>query len=48
MWASTSFDGSNTLDFFEGWLTSLSYSFQLYFDFSGYTDGNGISIIIQL
>ena len=37
-WASTGFDDSNTLDFFEGWCTSLSYSFQLYFDFSGYTD----------
>ena len=26
------------LNFLEGWLTSLSYTFQLYFDFSGYCD----------
>lgn len=37
-WASSGFDEAVTLSFFEGWATSLSYSFQLYFDFSGYTD----------
>ena len=26
------------LNFFESWLTALSYTFQLYFDFSGYCD----------
>lgn len=26
------------LNFFESWITSLSYTFQLYFDFSGYCD----------
>jgi len=32
------FDVAKTLNFFEGWFTSLSYAIQLYFDFSGYTD----------
>ena len=27
-----------TLSFFQAWATSISYTFQLYFDFSGYTD----------
>ena len=37
-WATYGFDTAPTLTFIEGWLTSLSYSLQLYFDFSGYTD----------
>jgi alginate O-acetyltransferase complex protein AlgI len=37
-WATKGFDQTETLTFFEGWITSLSYTFQLYFDFSGYTD----------
>jgi alginate O-acetyltransferase complex protein AlgI len=32
------FDMSTSLNFFEGWITSLSYTLQLYFDFSGYSD----------
>jgi len=32
------FDVATTLTLFEDWITSLSYTFQLYFDFSGYTD----------
>ena len=32
------FDGTAPLTFFEAWMSSLSYTFQLYFDFSGYTD----------
>ncbi len=33
------FDVTNEhLDFFEGWFVALSYTFQLYFDFSGYCD----------
>jgi D-alanyl-lipoteichoic acid acyltransferase DltB (MBOAT superfamily) len=38
VWATHGFDISTTLNFFEAWATSLSYTFQLYFDFSGYTD----------
>lgn len=32
------FDTTTTLNLIEAWVTSLSYTFQLYFDFSGYTD----------
>jgi D-alanyl-lipoteichoic acid acyltransferase DltB (MBOAT superfamily) len=38
IWASYGFDTATTLNVFEAWATSLSYTFQLYFDFSGYTD----------
>jgi alginate O-acetyltransferase complex protein AlgI len=37
-WASAGFDGANNLNLLLAWATSLSYSFQIYFDFSGYTD----------
>jgi len=37
-WANAGFDTAAVLNFFEAWATSLSYTFQLYFDFSGYTD----------
>ena len=32
------FDVASTLTLLEGWIVSLAYTFQLYFDFSGYTD----------
>ena len=38
IWATNGFDTATTLSLFEAWATSLSYTFQLYFDFSGYTD----------
>jgi len=38
VWATQGFDVATTLNLFEAWVTSLSYTFQLYFDFSGYTD----------
>lgn len=38
LWANFGFDKATYLSFFEAWFVSLSYSFQLYFDFSGYTD----------
>ena len=38
VWAKQGFDVAQSLNFFEAWATSLSYTFQLYFDFSGYTD----------
>ena len=37
-WATAGFDQAATLSFFEAWAASLSYTFQLYFDFGGYTD----------
>jgi D-alanyl-lipoteichoic acid acyltransferase DltB (MBOAT superfamily) len=38
IWATEGFDVAESLTMFEAWVTSLSYTFQLYFDFSGYTD----------
>lgn len=38
MWVAAGFDGTASLTFFEAWLASLSYTLQLYFDFSGYSD----------
>lgn len=38
IWATEGFDGGHELDFYAAWATSLSYTFQLYFDFSGYCD----------
>jgi len=38
IWANDGFDKLEVLTFFEAWGSSLSYTFQLYFDFSGYTD----------
>lgn len=37
-WATPGFDKSEALTFFPAWFASLSYTFQLYFDFSGYSD----------
>jgi len=37
-WATQGFDVAKELNMLEAWVTSLSYTFQLYFDFSGYTD----------
>ena len=38
VWATNGFDVAEKLNLIEAWATSLSYTFQLYFDFSGYTD----------
>lgn len=38
VWANAGFDGDAPLRFVEAWGASLSYSFQLYYDFSGYSD----------
>ncbi len=38
IWATNGFDVAEKLNLLEAWATSLSYTFQLYFDFSGYTD----------
>ncbi len=37
-YATIGFDQLNTLTFWGGWFTSLSYAVQIYFDFSGYCD----------
>ncbi len=37
-WATMGFDHAASLQLIEAWGASLSYTFQLYYDFSGYTD----------
>ena len=49
VWATNGFDTAVTLNFLEAWATSLSYTFQLYFDFSGYTDmAIGIALLFNI
>ena len=38
LWATQGFDLATTLSMAEAWKSSLSYTFQIYYDFSGYTD----------
>lgn len=38
VWADSGFTHQGAFEFHHAWVTSLSYTFQLYFDFSGYTD----------
>ncbi len=48
-WANLGFDTATVLNFFEAWATSLSYTFQLYFDFSGYTDmAIGLALLFNI
>jgi len=49
VWARQGFDVATTLNLFEAWATSLSFTFQLYFDFSGYTDmAIGIALLFNI
>jgi len=49
VWATSGFDKAVTLDLLEAWATSLSYTFQLYFDFSGYTDmAIGVALLFNI
>ena len=49
VWANNGFDVATTLSLFEAWATSLSYTFQLYFDFSGYTDmAIGLALLFNI
>ena len=49
VWATQGFDVAKSLNMLEGWVTSLSYTFQLYFDFSGYTDmAIGIALLFNI
>jgi D-alanyl-lipoteichoic acid acyltransferase DltB (MBOAT superfamily) len=48
-WADLGFDGNQSLDFYAAWGTSLAYTFQLYFDFSGYCDmAVGASLLFNI
>ena len=49
VWATQGFDVAEKLNLLEAWVTSLSYTFQLYFDFSGYTDmAIGIALLFNI
>ncbi|MCD4756710.1 MAG: MBOAT family protein [Arcobacteraceae bacterium] len=49
IWATNGFDTAVTLNLIEAWITSLSYTFQLYFDFSGYTDmAIGVALLFNI
>ena len=49
VWATAGFDTATTLNLFEAWATSISYTFQLYFDFSGYTDmAIGLALLFNI
>jgi len=49
VWATNGFDVAEKLEMIEAWATSLSYTFQLYFDFSGYTDmAIGIALLFNI
>ena len=49
IWATKGFDAATELNMLEAWATSLSYTFQLYFDFSGYTDmAIGIALLFNI
>lgn len=50
-WVATAFSNISDLTFIEAWVGALSYTFQLYFDFSGYSDmaiGLGLMFNIKL
>lgn len=48
-WATAGFDKTGALNLAESWVTSLSYTFQLYFDFSGYTDmAIGLALLFNI
>lgn len=48
-WVNAGFDHSLALTFFEAWGTSLAYTFQIYFDFSGYIDmAIGIGMMMNI
>ena len=49
IWATEGFDHSQVLSLLEAWATSLAYTFELYFDFSGYSDmALGIALIFNI
>ena len=43
------FTNPSSLSFYESWLTSLCFTFQIYFDFSGYIDiATGIALLFNI
>lgn len=49
LWVNNSFSNAETLSIFSAWVASITYSFQLYFDFSGYTDmALGLALLFNI
>jgi len=49
LWVNAGFTSTHPLLFHEAWITSLSYTLQIYFDFSGYTDmAIGASLMLNI
>jgi D-alanyl-lipoteichoic acid acyltransferase DltB (MBOAT superfamily) len=49
MWADPGYATNQSLGFIPGWVTSLAYAFQLYFDFAGYSDiAVGVAMIFNI
>ena len=49
VWANEGFANVDTLTFVESWITSFSYTMQLYFDFSGYCDmAIGLALLFNI
>ncbi|MAV56792.1 MAG: MBOAT family protein [Pelagibacteraceae bacterium TMED247] len=45
----TNFNSENDITFLMSWITSLSFTFQIYFDFSGYIDmATGIALLFNI
>ena len=48
-WVATVFNNAEAVTFIEAWVGALSYTFQLYFDFSGYSDmAIGLGLIFNI
>ncbi len=48
-WADAGFANAQSLAFIDAWAASLSYTFQLYFDFSGYADmAIGLALLFNI
>ncbi len=48
-WANDAFSRADSLTFLESWIGALSYTFQLYFDFSGYSEmAIGLGLLFNL
>ncbi len=51
LWANNGYNNHMEMSFFNAWIVTLAYTFQLYFDFSGYTDmaiGSALMFNIKL
>ena len=48
-WVNEAFGNVGELDFWEAWVAAIGYTFQLYFDFSGYSEmAIGLGLLINL